>query len=182
MIGVVGCPTERKLGQVARADHEAAELVGKVHKDLRAFAGLGVLVGDVRHTRVVADVGEMRANGLADRDGAKVDAQLLGQALGVGLGAARRAEAGHGHRMDARAGQPQHIEGAHRDEQGERGIEATRQADDGRVGTGMGKARLETGGLQVQDLLAARGATRGIRGYERCTRCGAQHIEGGIEQ
>ena len=182
MVRIVGSPTERELGQVARADHEATELVGKVHKDLGAFAGLGVLVGDIRHARVVADVGEMRAHGLADRDGAEVDAQLLGQALGVGLGTARRAEAGHGHRMDARTRQAEHVEGAHRDKQGERGVEATRQADDGRTGTGMGKARLEAGGLQVENLLARRGALRGVRGHERHARRGAQHIEGGVEQ
>ena len=46
----------------------------------------------------------------------------------------------------------------------------------------MGEARLEAGGLQVENLLAARGALRGVRGHERHARRGAQHVEGGIEQ
>jgi hypothetical protein len=47
VVGVERAPAERGFGKVARADDEAVALVGDVHQDLRAFAGLGVLEGDV---------------------------------------------------------------------------------------------------------------------------------------
>ena len=41
-----GAEAQGQLGEVARADHEPALLVGEVHEDLGALAGLEVLVGD----------------------------------------------------------------------------------------------------------------------------------------
>ena len=69
----------------------------------------------------------------------------------------RRAKAGHGHGRDTGARQPQCIEGAHGHKQCQRGVQATRKTDDCSLGTRMGKAGLEAGGLQVEDGLATLG-------------------------
>ena len=66
----------------------------------------------------------------------------------------RRAKAGHGHGRDTGARQAQGVERTHGHEERQRGIEAARKADDGRLGARMGKAGLEAGGLQVEDSLA----------------------------
>ena len=129
MVAVVGGPAERQLGEVAGADDEAALLVGHVHEDLRALARLGVLVGDVVDGLVVPDVGEVLAHGGGDANLAQLSAHGTGELAGVVVGAVRSAEAGHGHRDDAVARKSQQVEGAHGHEQGERGVQAAREAD-----------------------------------------------------
>ena len=59
MIPVVGRPAERQLGQVARADHHAAVLVGEVHQHQRTHARLTVLKGDGKIVLGLTDVHEM---------------------------------------------------------------------------------------------------------------------------
>ena len=66
MVAVVGRPAERKLRQVAGADHEAAGLVGNVHQHLRALARLAVFIGHVVYGFVMADVGEVLPDGGGD--------------------------------------------------------------------------------------------------------------------
>ena len=69
----------------------------------------------------------------------------------------RRTKARHGDGRDTGTRQAQGIERAHGHEQRQRGIEAARKADDGRLGARVGKAGLEARGLQVEDGLAALG-------------------------
>ena len=49
MISVISCPSESKLGHIARADHDGIFFVGHIHKNLGAFPGLGVFIGDIMH-------------------------------------------------------------------------------------------------------------------------------------
>ena len=69
----------------------------------------------------------------------------------------RGAKAGHGDRRDTRARQPQRIEGTHGHKQSQRGVQATRKADDRSLGTCVGKAGLEARSLQIEDGLATLG-------------------------
>ena len=91
-----------------------AFLVGEVHQDLRALAGLQVLEDDAR--RVVLGPSPMslhvlRAGG-ADVDLAQRDAGGAGQRARVLERARGGAEAGHGHGDDPLAGQAEQVEGA----------------------------------------------------------------------
>ena len=113
MVAVIGSPAECQLRQVTRADDKTASLVGQIHQNLRTLAGLAVLVGHVLHGRIVLNVLEVLLHSRVDRNLAEAHAQVARERLGVGLSAMRRAKAGHGHGSDARARQPQRIEGTH---------------------------------------------------------------------
>ena len=157
VVAVIGSPTECQLRQVARADDKTASLIGQIHQNLRTLAGLAVLVGHVLHGRIVLNVLEVLLHSRVDRNLAEAHAQVAGERLGIRLGAMRRAKAGHGHGCDTGARQPQRIEGANCHEQCQRGVQAARKTDDCSLGTRMGKAGLEAGGLQVEDSLATLG-------------------------
>ena len=124
VVAVIGSPAERQLRQVARADDKTASLVGQIHQNLRALAGLTVLVGHVLHSRVMLDILKVLLHGRVNRNLAEAHTQVAGKRLGIRLGAMRRAKAGHGHGSDARARQPQCIEGTHGHKQRQRGVQA----------------------------------------------------------
>ena len=124
VVAVIGSPAERQLRQVARADDKTASLVGQVHQNLRALAGLAVLVGHVLNCRVVLNVLEVLLHSRVDRNLAEAHTQVAGKRLGIRLGAMRRAKAGHGHGRDTGARQAQCIEGAHGYKQCQRGVQA----------------------------------------------------------
>ena len=113
MVAVIGSPAECQLRQVAGADDKTASLVGQIHQNLRALAGLAVLVGHVLHGRIVLNVLEVLLHSRMDRNLEEVHAQVASKRLGIGLGAMRRAKAGHGHGCDTGARQPQRIESTH---------------------------------------------------------------------
>ena len=54
MVACIGGPAQGQFAEVARADHEAAHLVGCIHQNLSALAGLYVLVGHVVRLAIVA--------------------------------------------------------------------------------------------------------------------------------
>ena len=166
VVAVVGGPAQRQLGEVAGADDHAALLVGHVHEDLRALAGLGVLVGDVVDGLVVPDVGEVLAHGRADDDLAQLHAERLREQRGVVVRAIRGAKARHGDGDDAAAVEAQQIEGAHGHEQRERGVEAAGDADDGRARARVREALGEAVGLDGKDVLAALRTTGGVGRHE----------------
>ena len=68
MIPVVGSPAKGQFGKVAGTDHQTVFLVGYVHQDLSAFAGLAVFVGHVMNRWVVTDIFEMLEAGILDGD------------------------------------------------------------------------------------------------------------------
>ena len=177
MIAVVGSPAERQLRKVARADYEAALLVGEVHEHLRTLARLAVLIGHVLHRGIVADIGEVLFDRRPNGNLAEAHPERLGERLGIRLGTHRGAEARHRRGRDAIARKPERIEGTHGHEQRKRGVEPAREADDRALGARMGEARLEAGGLQAQDLLAALGKVARINGHERSLRKDAVDIK-----
>ena len=157
VVTVVGGPAERQLTKVARADDKAAGLVGQIHQNLRALARLTVLVGHVLDRRVVLDILKVLLHRRMNRDLAKAHAQVARKRLSVGLGTVRGAKTRHGDSRDTGTWQAQGVKRTNGHEQRQRGIEAARKTDDGRLGSRMRKARLKTGSLQVEDGLAALG-------------------------
>ena len=157
VVAVIGGPAERQLRQIARADDKTASLVGQIHQNLRTLAGLAVLVGHVLHGRIVLNVLEVLFHGRVNRNLAEAHAQVAGKRLGIRLGTMRRTKTWHGNRRDTRARQPQRIEGTHGHKQCQRGVQATRKADDRSLGARVGKAGLEASSLQIENSLAALG-------------------------
>ena len=138
VIAVVGRPAERQLGEVPGPDDQAAVLIGQVHQDLGALARLGVFIRHVVYHGIVADVLEMAAHRVADRHGAKIDPQKLGQLFRVALGAAGGAESGHGHSQNALAGQGKRVECAHGHQQRQGGIQPPGEPHHGMLDAGVG--------------------------------------------
>ena len=167
VVAVIGSPAERQLRQVAGTDDKAASLVGQVHQNLRTLAGLAVLVGHVLHGRIVLNVLKVLLHSRVDRNLAEAHTQVAGKRLGIGLGAMRRAKARHGHGCDTGARQPQRIEGTHGHKQCQRGVQATRKADDRSLGTCVGKAGLEARSLQIEDGLATLGQVAMVGRHKR---------------
>ena len=166
VVAVVGGPAQRELGQVARADHEAALLIGDIHQDLCTLAGLAVLVGHVAHRLVVADVGEVLAHGVPDGNLAQLGAQGVGQVLRVGVRALRRAEARHRDGQDALAVQPYQVEGARDHEQRQRGVQTARDAHHHVGRAGVRQALGQTVCLNREHVFAALGTRRRVVGHE----------------
>ena len=173
LVAVVGAPAQRQLAQIACAQREAADLVGDVHDDLRAFARLRIFVGDVVHFGILPDILEVLLDSLDDGDGSGRAADQRHQPERVLQRAAARAHAGHGdadqplHRI-ARAAE--RIGGG---EQGERRIEAAAHAEHGAPGVHPLHAGQQGGGLNQQDFLRARVPLRTGR-HEGQGRDGAQ--------
>ena len=90
---------------------------------------------------------EVLLHSRVDRNLAEAHTQVASERLGIRLGAMRRAKTWHGDRRDTRTRQPQRIEGTHGHKQCQRGVQAARKTDDCSLGTRMGKAGLEAGGL-----------------------------------
>ena len=101
------------------------------------------------------DILKVLFHGRVNRNLTEAHTQVAGKRLGIRLGAMRRAKTWHGDRRDTRARQPQRIEGTHGHKQCQRGVQATRKADDRSLGTCVGEAGLEASSLQIEDRLAA---------------------------
>ena len=95
MITVVGTPAVNVLAEILGADIQTVGLVGDVHQNLRAFAGLGVFIGDRIIILCVPDILKMLQNRLADIDDAHFSAELPGHNDSVVFGAGGRSETGH---------------------------------------------------------------------------------------
>ena len=152
MIAIVGAPAQRDLAQIARAQHEAADLVGIVHDDLRALAGLAVLVTDIVYIHAVADIGKVLRDSGADRDGEHGAADALHELFGVALGARARAKARHGDADDALfvpAGQVIGIGGG---KKSKRGIQTAGNADDQLLSSDLLHAANQALSLNVQRI------------------------------
>ena len=155
MVAVVGGKAERQLGEVARADHDAALLVGEIHQDLRALTRLAVFIGHVVRFGVLSDVAEVDVHRVLDVDVREGRAERGGQRLRVGFGALRRAEAGHRHGVDVGHGAARNFAGAHRDQQGEAGVEAAGKPDHERLCAGGLHAAGKPARLNFEDAVAA---------------------------
>lgn len=85
LIAAKGAPAEGQFGEVARANDEAAELIGLIHQDLGAFAGLRIFEGGICGEGVVSDVGKMLGAGLDNGDFLEGESESLGESQGIGV-------------------------------------------------------------------------------------------------
>ena len=114
-----------------------------------------------------------------DVDLAQLRPRRGGQPPGALEGARGGAEARHGDGEDARPGQAEQVEGAGADEEGERRVEAAREAEDDPLHPDVLEPPREAGGLDREDLAAAlversrgRRARTGAGRPRRTRRCG----------
>ena len=170
VVAIIGRPAERQLGQVARADHHAAVLVGEVHQHQCTHTRLTVLKGDRQIVLGLADVHEMLIDRRLDIHGLECNAVGFRQLFCVALGAGGRAEARHGDSQNALAVELQHIECVYEHDERERGIQSAGQADNRRFRVRMAQTGGKAGRLKRQNLLAAFIAERLIRRNERRAR------------
>ena len=130
MVAVVGAPAEGELGEVARADHDAADLVRLVHEQIRAAAGLRVLIRDVLHGLVSPEVLQVLTRHRRDVDRLERHTESLAKQLRIALRPLRRPEARHRVGVDALPVEPEPVERLHADKQRKRTVESARQAED----------------------------------------------------
>ena len=166
MVPVIGGPAQGQLAQVAGANDHAAGAVGKVHQNLGPLPGLAVFKGDGQVIHGLADVPEVDLHRVADVHGVERRADALGQDLGVGLGPAGGAEAGHGHGQDIRHGPVQHGHGPGGDEQGQGRVQSAGQAHHRRLGVGVGQALFQAQGGQGENFLTPGGPVPVVGGDE----------------
>ena len=155
MVAVVGGKAERQLGEVARADHDAAFLVGEVHQNLRALARLAVFIGHIMRLGVLPDVAEVDVHRVLDVDVREGRAERGGKRLRVGFGALRRAEAGHRHGVDVGHGAVCNFAGAYRDKQCKAGIQPAREPEHQRLCIRRFHAAGKAARLNLEDAVAA---------------------------
>ena len=152
MVAVVGAPAERYLRKIARADHDSADFVAQVHEHLSAFAGLRVLERDIVHRRVLADVLEMLAYGIADSYLHGGDSQPFHQHPRIRARPVGGAEAGHGHAVDALAVQTEPVEGFADYEQRESAVQTAGNTYHAFAAVDMLQAAHERGHLNIEDF------------------------------
>ena len=162
VIAVVGAPAKRHLGHIAGADDEPVRLVCKIHQNLCPLSGLSVLVGDVMHRRVMADVAEMKIHRLADVDLAERRPDRFGHLAGIPVGPVCRPERRHRHRENVAPVNAKQVERACRDEQRQRRVESARDADDRRFCPDMLVPLCKSSRLNGKNLLAARSSLRPV--------------------
>ena len=167
VVPVVGSPAEGQLGEVAGTDDQTVALVGYIHQDLRPFTCLCVLVCSIVVVRILTDILEVLHDSLADIHYLECAPQSLDHGHCICLGSLGGSETRHGHTDDPGPVQVEHVESPDSDQKCKRGVQATRDSDDGSAAVDMAQPLLEAQGLQGKDFLASGGTQLRIFGYER---------------
>lgn len=128
VVPVVGAPPQGYFRQVARAHHQAPHLVGQVHQNLRALAGLYVFVSGGALRRIVPDVAEVLERGFRNGDFPEFHPQQAAHVHRVRVCPVRCAEARHGHGQNGGSGLVQRLAYPRANEQGQRGVQAAGDA------------------------------------------------------
>ena len=129
LVAVERAPAERRFGQIARADDEAAAAVRQIHQNLRAFPRLRVLVSRVENVLRVPDVGEVLLHCGNDGNFLRGNAEPLHQIERVPARARRRSRPGQRVSANARGIEPEPRERLFRDENRERRIQTAGNAE-----------------------------------------------------
>ena len=166
----VRAPAQRQLGQVARAQHDAAQVVGQAEQVVGAQARLDVLEGDIVRGLTlavgVADVGQHLRGRRADVDLLEGRAQVLAQQGRVRLRALGRSKTGQRVAQNVRARSPQQVHRAGGHDQRVRRIQAARDPDDDLWVADRAQALDQAGDLNVVGLVAVLLQARGVVGDE----------------
>ena len=184
----VRAPAQRQLGQVPRAQHDAAQVVGQAEQVVGAQARLNVLeghvVGGLTLAVGVTDVGQHLRGSRTDVDLLERRAQVLAQQGRVLLRSLGGRKAGQRVAQDVRARAAKQIHRAGGHDQCVRRIQATRDTDDDLGVTDRAQALDQAGHLNVVGLVAVLLQAGGIVGDKGeavdCslqTQVGARRIE-----
>ena len=101
MVAIIGSPTKCQLRQVACTYHDGVLLVGHIHQNLCALAGLRVLVGDIVNRSIVIDITEVLGYSCGNTDFANGNTQGFHQLQGIVIGTVGGTETRHGDTHDA---------------------------------------------------------------------------------
>ena len=104
---------------------------------------------------IVANVGKVLQAGFLDAYLADGDAEQLHEVDGIGVGAVGSAEAWHGDADDAAPVHAELVEGSDADEQGQRAVQTSADADHDGLCSGVLDALCQSVDLYVEDFLAA---------------------------
>ena len=156
MVTVVGRPAERQLGEITGSDDDAAGLVRQIHQHLGALSGLGILISNICHFRIMSDVCKMTHDSVFDIDLFQCAAKGLRHGARVSVGPVRGSEGRHRDGIDSPAVQAEQIKCLYCNKQRQRGIQSSRDPDDCRLRADMLQALLQAKSLQKEDLLTAR--------------------------
>ena len=117
VVAIICSPSEGQLRKIARTDDDGVLTIGHIHEELGTLTRLTVLIGSVVHFDIVLDILEVLYAGLLDADLSLGDTQEAHEVERVLISAVGGAEAWHGDTDDARTGQAEAVEGAHRSKQ-----------------------------------------------------------------
>ena len=154
----IGAPAEREFRQVARADDEAAVLVGEPEQVIGPETRLHVLEGDVVDRLAagegVAHILQHLACGGTDVDLGRLDPESAHQLPGIALRRLASGEAGHRVAEDGRARQAELVADLGRDDERMRRVEPARDADHHVVAARRLEAAAQPLDLDVERLVA----------------------------
>ena len=166
----VRAPAQRQLGQVARAQHDAAQVIGQAEQVVGAQAGLNVfeghVVGGLALPVGVSDVGQHLRGRRADVDLLEGGAQVATQQGRVLLGALGGGESGQRVAQDVRARTAQQVHRAGGYNQRVGRVQAAGYADDDLRVSDRAQALDQARDLNVVGLVAVLLQARGIVGDE----------------
>ena len=128
MVTVIRCPSESQLREVTSTYHNGVALVGEVHENLCTLASLRILISGIVDRGIVTDVLKMLSDGLGNGYLHLRNTQRLHQRSGIVVRAVRGAETWHRDTDYSFAVQSQLVECAHADQQGQRRIQTTADA------------------------------------------------------
>ncbi len=165
LVAVIGAPAQGQLGKVSGAHNDAPYPAGIVHQDLRPFPGLGIFEGPVELGGIMSDIPEVLEDSILDGDLLCLDAQGVHQLPGIGMGAVRGAEAGHGDAIDIRSRTAHLVHRLHSHQKSQGGIQAAGYADD-RIGPDGGKPLLQARHLDIEDGHTPLQAVSLVRGHK----------------
>ena len=154
MVAVVSTPAHGQLAQIAGAHQQTAFFIGQIKENLGALSGLGVLISNVMHRRVVTNIRHVLHAGVCNGDLLPGDPQRFHKIQRIAIGAIRGAKPGHGHTQHGAGRFTQQLHSAHSHQQRQGGVQTATDPQHAALGAYMLQPPGQAAGLEQEDLLA----------------------------
>ena len=154
LIAIIGRPPERQFRHIPGSDDETVLLVRDVHQDLRPLPRLSILICDIMHINIMADILKMLPYRLLNRNLPESRAKNPSQVHRIFIRPVRRPKAGHRHADDPLPIKSQLVECAYRHEKSKCRIQSSRKPDDRTRTSCMAQPLHQSCCLYIQDLIA----------------------------
>ena len=154
MVAIISGPTQCQLRHIACTNYNSILLIGHIHQNLGALAGLRILVGNIVVLSILTDILEVLGNGLGDADFLDGYAQSLHQLEGVVIGAIGGAETRHRDTDDALAVESEFVERFYCYEQRQCRIESAADTHNSLLAVDVIQALNQSHHLDIQYLIA----------------------------